>query len=546
MSRLVEVSPSGSGSARFVGWVCAMAATTLALWAFSLLQAPWTVLGWVALVPWLASVDQARTSREALVLGGVLSATFTAVVFSWFPRALHSYSGAPVWLCWMLLLLTAPVFQLQFPVTALARHLARRAVGTRAAWLPPMASVLVFVGVEWLAPKPFADTLGQALVYSERLRQGADLAGAPGLTLVLLLVNECLLAAVNAFRRRGASFALRRLLAAGAIVLALMGYGAVRLHELRAATHAEPLLVVGAVQANITNYEKLKAERGAYEVVRMVLDTHYALSDGLLREAPLDVLVWPETVYPTPFGVPKSEAGAELDAEIAGYVSARAVPLIFGSYDVEDGREFNAAMFLSPSAGEGGAPERAVYRKSKLFPLTEWVPEAIDSEHLRAWLPWTGRWTPGPGPRTVALRRRDGRMLRVAPLICYDTLFPSYVAEEARQDADLLLTLSNDSWFAGTRGPGLHLTHAIFRSIETRRPQVRVTNSGVSALIDASGEVLTDIGDDQRGARVMRVPSAQVRPSLALVWGNWLGPVALVLAVLLLVGAALGGRGTRL
>lgn len=540
----MEGSPSGAS--RFVGWLCAVAATTAALWAFSLLRAPWTWLGWVALVPWLAAVDSARTTREAWVLGGVLSATFSAVVFSWFPGALHSYSGAPLWLCWTLMLLTAPVFQLQFPVSAAARHLARRAVGKKASWLPPAVGVLVFVGVEWLAPKPFSDTLGQGLVYSERLRQGADLAGAAGLTLVLLLVNECLLAAGVAFRTRGGAFALRRLVAAGALVSGLVGYGAVRLHEVREATQAEPLLVVGAVQANITNIEKLKAERGTYDVVRMILDTHYALSDGLLREAPLDVLVWPETVYPTPFGVPKSEAGAELDAEISGYVSARGVPLIFGSYDVEEGREFNAAMFLSPPAREGGAPERSVYRKSRLFPLTEWVPELIDSQPLREWLPWTGRWTPGPGPRTVVLRRRDGRMLRVAPLICYDTLSPSYVAEEVRQDADLLLTLSNDSWFSGTRGPGLHLTHAVFRSIETRRPQVRVTNSGVSALIDASGEILTDIGDGQRGTRVMRVPSAPVRPGLALMWGHWLGPVALVLAVLLLGGAALGGRGTRL
>ncbi|NTX52256.1 apolipoprotein N-acyltransferase [Myxococcus sp. CA039A] len=534
-----------SSGRRFSGGLGAVLATTLALWVFSLLRMPWTLLGWVALVPWLVVVDRARSSREALLLGAGLSVTFSAAVLGWFPGALQSYSGAPLWLCWLLMLLLAPVFQLQFPVTALARQLARRAVGNRAGWLPPMVSVLVYVGVEWLAPKPFADTLGQGFVYSERLRQFADVAGAPGLTLALLFVNECVFAMGRAFRTRGAPGALKPLVAAVALVVVMLGYGSFRLAQYVVERSTQTALVVGAVQANIINYEKLKAEHGTYEVVRMILDTHYALSDSLLREAPLDVLIWPETVYPTPFGVPKSEAGAELDAEISAYVAARNVPLIFGSYDVEGGKEFNAAMFLSPGDKEGEAPTRKVYRKSKLFPLTEWVPELIDSPGLREWLPWTGRWSPGAGPRTVLLKRRDGRILRVAPLICYDTLFPSYVADEATATADLLLTLSNDSWFGGTPGPRLHLTHAVFRSIETRRPQVRVTNSGVSALIDDTGEILTEIGDGQRGTAVMRVPWHTAGYFLARRWGNWLGPVALVMAVALLGGAVLGGRGER-
>ncbi|MCE9668586.1 apolipoprotein N-acyltransferase [Myxococcus stipitatus] len=525
--------------------VVSVALTAVCLAAYASLESRWVALGFIGLAPWLGAVDQARTFKGALALGAGLAAVFAALVFGWFPRALQAYSGAPLWLCWGGLVLLAPLFQPQLVLTALARWLARRGMGERESGLPGVVGMLVYVGVEWLVPKLFADTLGQGLVSSERLRQGADLAGAPGLTLVMLAVNECVLAAARAFRARGVLPALRPLVGAAVLVLGLVGYGAHRLREVREATAEAPSLVVGAVQANITNYEKLKAERGAYEVVRMVLDTHYALSDALLREGPVDLLAWPETVYPTPFGAPKSDAGAELDAEISAYVAARGVPLVFGSYDVEAGREYNATMFLEPSTERGGAPVRTAYRKSMLFPLTEWVPDAIDTPTLREWLPWTGRWSRGPGPRTVRVRLRDGRPLTVAPLVCYDTLFPSYAADEVRQGAQLLLTLSNDSWFVGTPGPRLHLTHAVFRSIETRRPQVRVTNSGVSALIDATGAVLGEVGDDQRGTLAMRVPATAALTPLALAWGNWLGPVALGLAVVLLGGVALGGRGGR-
>ncbi|WP_002637693.1 apolipoprotein N-acyltransferase [Myxococcus hansupus] len=526
----------GRGRGRHLGLaLLGVVGTTVLFALFARLEAHWLALGWVAMVPWLAALDRARSSREALGLGVLLSVTFTAVVFHWFPAALQAYSRAPTVVGWALFLMVAPLLQLQFAAAALARYAARRLVGEGRTWLPPLAGTLAYVGTEGITPKLFADTLGHGLYASEWLRQGADVAGAPGLTLVLLLGNECVLAALRAWRGQGARQVWRPVAGLAALVLMLSGYGTLRIAQVRAATRDDGGLVVGAVQANITRYEKLRAEMGAYEVVRMVLDTHYAMSDALLRDGPLDLLVWPETVYPTPFGSPRSETGARLDAEIANFVSERGVPLVFGTYDLEGEREFNAAMFLGPSVG--GVLERAVYRKTMLFPLTEWVPDAIDSPALREWFPWTGRWKRGPGPQSVSLKLRDGRLLRVAPLICYDTIFPAYVAGGVRQGAELLLTLSNDSWFMGTPAPRLHLMHAAFRSIETRRPQVRVTNSGVSALIDTTGAVVAEVDDDQRAGLTMRVPGTASLPTLALAWGDWLSPLALVGTVVLLVGA---------
>jgi apolipoprotein N-acyltransferase len=522
------------------GWAGALlgvAATTGLFAAFSLLRPELVWLGPVVMAPWLAAVDRVRSAREALTLGALLSVVFTALVFGWFPGALASYSRAPVWLCWAVFLLIAPVMELQFLTAAWVRWFARQKVGegTRLAWVPPVLTALVYVGTEWFTPKLFAETLGHGLYASEVLRQGADVAGAPGLTLVLLLVNECVVAAVRGRGARRVPVAL-----ALASMLLLGGYGALRLGQVRAAVRSAPALVVGAVQANITNIEKRAAEEGMYEVVRDILDTHYSMSDALLSEHPLDLLVWPETVYPTTFGTPKSEVGGELDQEIRSWVAERGIPLVFGTYDLDGDREFNAAMFLGPSAA--GELAQAAYRKTMLFPLTEWVPDVLDTPSLRAWLPWTGRWKRGPGPRMVDFRINGDRVLKVAPLICYEALFPSYVAAEVRQGADLLLTLSNDSWFSGTPAPRLHLMHAAFRSIETRTAQVRVTNSGVSAFIDPAGTWTSEMEDNQRASTVMRVPAADRLGSLAGAWGDWLGPVALVLSVALGVWLRRFGR----
>ncbi|MCY1077749.1 apolipoprotein N-acyltransferase [Archangium lansingense] len=520
-----------------------VAGSTGLMWLFGRLEARWVAVGWVCFIPWLLVLDRVNSRREAVLSGLVMGLAFTAAIFGWFPAALQSYSQAPLAVCWLALLLLAPFMELQFITFALARYHLRRTSreGPLAFWRITLTAALVYVGTEWLSPKLFAETLGQAFFASESLRQGADLAGAHGLTLVLLIVNECVLAAGKALAAHGLREGSRRALAPMAMLTALIlgcfGYGQLRLRQVAELETPKQQLVVGVVQANITKYEKLAAEMGTYDVVRMILDTHYQLSAELLQNRKVDLLIWPETVYPTTFGTPKSEAGAEFDAEIREFISRSRVPLLFGTYDLEQEREYNAAMFVG--LGRDGALERSAYRKTMLFPLTEWVPELIDSPRLREWMPWTGYWKRGPGPQTLPLQLGEGRTLTVAPLICYESIFPSYVAEEARRGAELIITLSNDSWFSGTPAPKLHLMHAAFRSIETRLPQVRVTNSGISALISPTGEVLAEVPDDHRASLALTVPPTPRLSTLMVAWGDWLGPTALLLSAMLLLGPSL-------
>jgi apolipoprotein N-acyltransferase len=205
------------------------------------------------------------------------------------------------------------------------------------------------------------------------------------------------------------------------------------------------------------------------------------------------------------------------------------VPLIFGSYDSDGAAEFNAALFLAPDAGE--PRPFAVYRKTRLFPLTERVPALLDVPWLRRALPWLGTWVSGSGAAVVPVRLRDGSAIHVAPLICYDVLDPALARASARAGADAIVTLSNDSWFAFGPGPALHLQGAVFRSIETRLPQVRSTNTGISAVIDAAGNVVAKAGVDERATLVASVVPDRNTSTLVVRYGEWLNPCALVFAI---------------
>jgi apolipoprotein N-acyltransferase len=472
----------------------------------------------VALSPWLLGLERAG-ARAALGSAALLAASVIALAFFWLPPAAAAYAHVPLAQAWSWSLALSPVLQPQFLAAAACLLFARRLAASRAASAAIMG--LGYVGAEWALAKPLADTLGIGLFPSPALRQVAEVAGAGGLTLLCFALSACIAAAVSlrSWRPAAAALALAAVAAAG---------GALRLRQVEGWDRAAPTAQAGVVQAAITAYDKLAAEQGTYQTVRQILDAHFALSEQVLAEGPLDLLVWPETVYPTTFAQPKSEDGAALDQEIAAFAARSGVPLIFGAFEDTSAGEHNAAVFLQPDGSF------ATYRKSLLFPLTERLPRWLEHPAVRAALPWAGRWAPGPGPSAVPLRLRDGSTLRIAPLICYEAVHGGYAAQEARVGADLLLTLSNDAWFTGAAGPRLHLAAAALRSVELRLPQIRATNSGISALILPTGELVSPTRFGAPAALRLRFPRLAPTWTPALAFGDWLGPASALACALLL------------
>ena len=485
------------------------------------------VIGFVILVPWLRVLDAKRTLGGILLSSCAMALAFTAAVFAWFGNAIGSYTQIGTAAGVSLLLLAAPLLQPQFLAFALVRHAAVRRYGPV---LGACAAAAAWLATEWLTVKLFGHvlsyTLGYGLYPSTLLRQAADVGGAAGLTFMLLLANQGV-AAVIANRPKGVRAMIRPLAFAALVPALLAGYG---LTTLTAEPATSDSLRIGMVQSNIVDYERQRQEKGAHAVVREVLDTHFAMTyDAVVRQRAHAVL-WSETAYPTTFGNPKSDAGAELDREILALVNAAGVPLVFGTYDRDANGEYNAAAFLEPGTGLLG-----FYRKSSLFPLTEYVPAWLDGPALRRWLPWTGTWQPGAGARVFPLRLADGREIPVLPMICLDDMNTGLAIEGARLGAQVILSMSNDSWFTAAPGMDMHLAAAAFRSIETRLPQFRVTPNGYSAVIDARGSVIASAGKGERALVVDDVPVGAPVPTLMVAWGNWVGPVSI--AFLALLGA---------
>ena len=143
---------------------------------------------------------------------------------------------------------------------------------------------------------------------------------------------------------------------------------------------------------------------------------------------------------------------------------------------------------------------RGAFDKFHLVPFGEYVP-------LKGLLPLqiisqgASGYSPGPGPRTLRLPG----LPPVAPLICYEVIFPGAVVDRADRPA-WLLNLTNDGWYGVSTGPYQHLAATILRAVEEGLPLVRVANTGVSALIDGNGRVWNSLTLNQEMALTVPLP----------------------------------------
>ncbi|MFP4262869.1 MAG: apolipoprotein N-acyltransferase [Halomonas sp.] len=414
---------------------------------------------------------------------------------SWVFVSIHDYGYTGVPLALLLTALFVAGLAL-FPAATLWGY--RRLTGPRLAWLTFAGAWVLgewlrtwlFTGFPWLL-------LGTSQVDSP-LAPWAPVGGVYLLSLLTALTGSL---GVELLRRR--AWAAAPLAALWLVPLALPFQWST--------PNGEPLRVA-LLQGNLDQAIKWTPE-GQREAANRYAELTRSQPDDR------DLIVWPEAA------LPMFEREARPTLERVQSNLAPDTALLTGILQRDgEGLYYNSVIGLGDVEGE--------YRKTHLVPFGEYLPlEPLLAGTIAFFdLPMPAM-TPGPeGQAPIAAAGTT-----IGNAICYEIIYPDRVAAQARH-SELLLTVSNDTWFGRSIGPLQHLQMARLRALENGRYVMRATSNGVTALIDARGEVI-----ERAPQFEMASLTGEVQPMTGLTpftrTGSW--PAWLLAALMVLPGVRL-------
>jgi apolipoprotein N-acyltransferase len=453
---------------------------------------PWaSAFGFIPL--WIFWEQQTRLKN--VILGGFVTIfVFTLIGFNWVTFLLHEFAHVPWIVAGLGMLLFALFAHLFVPVAGTLWFIGRKQK-LYAGWLSIFAMGLFTALALWAMPMLFKWNFGYTWYFAQiPVYHLAEYIGFSGLSMLTVLANVPLYYAwQHRADKKGRSILVRVIM----VFALLNAFGlSTKAWQPKPDASFNTLLV----QANIGNAEKMAAEfgRGFYQ---QILHKYFAATDkGLDKYAdqPIDFILWSETAFPSLLNPEYQES--YLYQQLIQYLNKRQVALITGAYgkDPDSGLITNS-LFVLDKKGQVQAP---YYSKSILLAFGEYIPGEEKFPVFREWLPMVGQFGRGQGP-TQLLALED---YKIGPQICYESLYPDFSKSLADLGAQFIVNVTNDSWYGTWQEPYQHMYMTLGRAIETRRPLVRVTNTGISTVVLASGEVLQQSPMHQEWAGLYTVP----------------------------------------
>ena len=446
----------------------------------------WWPLLFVALAPLLLAALYAPPGRSALTgfLSGLL---YHLALLYWILIVLGRYGGLPLWISVPGLVLLAAYMASYWAVFCfLLSFLAGRSWHRERSVAPLVWSApILWVGLEYLRGVlltgfPWMD-LGYGLAGQPRLIQAADLGGHHLISFSLVLCNSLLVGVIDR-QRRDVRWNLRLerqlLLAAFALLAFVGGYSSVR-HQIMHTVAGRALQAhVAVAQGNIDQSLKWSPE-----MKEATVSTYLRLSRQARLTGDLELMVWPETALPL---YPQRDP---LMARVADFVATANTWLLTGAplYRItpsvaaeEQVAYYNGAILLGPAGRIAGQ-----YAKQHLVPFGEYVP-------LRPYLPFLEPLVVSVGDFAAGTSTAPLQLgpMRLATLICYESIFPEIARQAVLGGGNLLVNLTNDAWYGRSSAPYQSMAMAVFRAVENKRSLIRAANTGISGFVDPLGRVL--------------------------------------------------------
>jgi apolipoprotein N-acyltransferase len=483
---------------RWLRYLLSALTAVLLILAFPRVDLAW--LAPVALAPLLVAVAREPRPMQRFLLGYVCGVLYWFGVCYWIQFTLAEYAGVGTAVAWALFALFCLAKAMHMAVFAVLAGIAMRTPWA----IPGVAALWVAIevthgslGFAWLA-------LGNAGVDMGVPMRLAPYSGVYGLSFVFAMLSAGL---------AGAFLGRSRWQLAWLAPLPLM----ILLPRLPDFHAGEQVAIL--VQPNVSDTVQWTPQNLAtFERRLAFLSMNAALSD---KSQPPQLLVWPEV--PAPLYADDPEY-LRLAANLARVTHTYFLAGVVGHGS--DGALLNSALLVASSGEAVGR-----YDKVHLVPFGEFVPwpfgfaKKISTE--------VGDFQ--QGGKVVVLPVGDHK---IGTFICYESVFPNFVRQFAADGAELLINVSNDSWFDKSAARLQHLEIVRMRAAENRRWLLRSTNDGVTATIDPAGRLLGTLPNYVEAAS--RTGYSYVKATTFYTrHGDWFPVACAVLGAGILAGALL-------
>ncbi len=475
---------------------------------------PWAVFfGFVPLwYVWL----RAESASQIFWTGWTTQFVLTLIGFNWVIYTVHEFGHMPWPIAALVLFLFCALAHLHVPIAgAIWFWAARRFKFNETRRLIGLA---VFMALSFrFYPMIFQWHMGYTWLWAGfPAFQLADIVGFIGFNDIGLFFNALFLLALIRYKRKQSwIWPWATVFISFAILNAL---GAWRAKSLPAADAKTRVLIV---QANVGNQEKLMAEAGGRFRDVIIERFERVMRDGLEKNpgVPVDFAVWPETAFPELILEPT--LSGPYPSRLREMMSSLQLPLITGGYSILSGTDlYTNSFFILDKNGTWSAPP---YHKTVLLAFGEYIPFGDVFPIFYKWLPYTGHFGRGPGPTAM-----DAGTIKVGAQICYEGLFDWFTRGLAQKGAHIVVNVTNDSWYGTWEQPYQHLYMTLARAVEVRRPLVRSTNTGISGVIWANGDVQSLSPLQKEWSHLYEIPYiSNPQPTPFTGWSYWLMPAAL-------------------
>ena len=483
-------------------WLAVCAAATAVLFKLAYPKPSYSLLMWLALAPFTLAVVRARSFWGSVFYGWFCGTLVFAGLYQWVFITCLDGGGLGYALSAAAWLGLSALMAVQFAIFGGSCYYLKRL-----RWAFPVLAALGWAALEWAHEMLATYVLGFpwfALGYSQwnisKVIQIASFAGTAG---VSFLVAFSGMSVGYAFATPSLKRGLMQLVLSAAVFLGAYGYGKVLLN--RPAERSLLSLRSAVIQPNIDQYKKWTPQF-EQEILQTITQT-----GGELMGKNLMLAVWPESVTPGPV---QQEPYLSL---MQGVAQASGAWQLAGSNREAEGKQYVSAFLFPPNIQQ----PLSFYDKTHLVPFGEFIPF---DDLVRRLLPQVtvlgelGAFAPGEWEQSLLSLGQ----IPFGVVICYESVFSRLWKAQAKAGARFFVNITNDAWFFDTDAPYQHLAVSVLRAVETRRPVLRAANTGISAIISPSGEILARAELNTRAVLQADVPlPLGAYDSFYVRWGDW-------------------------